>query len=75
MPISTKVKSNIKEIVSQWDNCDFDCVGFSYKPVTPEFLEELLGNNSAEPKSAISKKVTPSKGTLDDFKPIDKTKA
>ena len=41
VPITQKVRSNIKEIIKQWETVDFDQIGFSYKPVTPDFLVEL----------------------------------
>ena len=36
------MRSNIKEIISQWETCDFDQIGFSYKPVTPDLEQEIV---------------------------------
>ena len=53
-PIQDTVANSIKEIVAQWDANDFDSIGFSYKPATPDIIEEF--NRLSEDETKMTKK-------------------
>ena len=41
VPITSIVRTDIKALIHQWEADDFDSIGFSYKPVTPDFEKEI----------------------------------
>ncbi len=41
IPIKDTLRKDIKDLVRQWEADDFDSIGFSYKPVTPDLTEEI----------------------------------
>ena len=41
IPIKDTLRKDIKDLCMQWEADDFDSIGFSYKPVTPDLTEEI----------------------------------
>jgi hypothetical protein len=39
--ITPKLRTEFKQLVAQWEAENFDSIGFSYKPVTTDFVEEI----------------------------------
>lgn len=39
--LTDQKRKDIKAVVAQWESNDFDSIGFSYKPVTKDFEQEL----------------------------------
>ena len=46
--ISEKLKTEIKQLVAQWETENFDSIGFSYKPVTADFADEIQRQKKAK---------------------------
>lgn len=40
--ITDRLRADVKALVAQWEADDFDSIGFSYKPVTEDFEQEIL---------------------------------
>jgi len=48
VPFTDKARTTIKELMKHWNSENFDPIGYSYKPVTPDvrqMLESHLLNN------------------------------
>jgi len=42
------VKTHIKDILFQWQASEFTSIGFSYKPVTPDFIDMIKRGETAK---------------------------
>ena len=49
VPFTEKAKTTIKELMQQWNSENFDPIGYSYKPVTPDVTAELTNLKKGQP--------------------------
>ena len=57
VPITETHRKSVKDLLHQWESDDFDSIGYSYKPVTPD-VEAMLNArmNAMKGETHFSKK-------------------